>query len=56
MSLVTDLVERIRMLLFRRREERELAEELRFHLEMEAEHREREERIGPRPIGEASWR
>jgi putative ABC transport system permease protein len=36
MSLITDLVERLRALVFRRREERELDEELRFHVEQEA--------------------
>ncbi len=39
MSFLTDLIERLRSLLFRRREERELDDELRFHEEMEAEHR-----------------
>lgn len=38
MSLFHDLVERARALVFRRREEQELDEELRFHLEMEAEY------------------
>jgi predicted permease len=38
MSLLSDVVERIRSLVTRRREERELDEELRFHVEMEAEH------------------
>ena len=37
MSLITDLVERLRTLVFRRQEERELEEELRFHVTMEAE-------------------
>ena len=37
MSLYTDLKERVVALLFRDREDRELAEELRFHLEMEEE-------------------
>ncbi|MGH7594634.1 MAG: ABC transporter permease, partial [Gemmatimonadales bacterium] len=39
MSLLTDLMERARALIFRRRDERELAEELRLHAEMEATHR-----------------
>ncbi|HET9275906.1 MAG TPA: ABC transporter permease, partial [Gemmatimonadales bacterium] len=39
MSLLSDLTERIRSLLFRGREERELDEELRFHVEREAEER-----------------
>ncbi len=34
MSLFTDLTERVRALIFRRREEAEMAEEMRFHLEM----------------------
>jgi putative ABC transport system permease protein len=38
MSILSDAVERIRSLITRPREERELDEELRFHLEMEAEH------------------
>ena len=33
MSFLTDVVERLRALIFRAREERELAEELRHHLE-----------------------
>ncbi len=37
MRLLSEVRERVRSLLFRRRQERELAEELRFHLEMEAE-------------------
>ncbi|HYM28809.1 MAG TPA: ABC transporter permease, partial [Steroidobacteraceae bacterium] len=37
MSALTDGVERLRALIWRRREERELAEELRVHAEMEAE-------------------
>lgn len=41
MSAFTDVIERIRALVFRRREEAELAEELRFHLDMSAEHAER---------------
>lgn len=35
MSIVSDFIERVRMLVFRGREERELDEELRFHVEME---------------------
>jgi putative ABC transport system permease protein len=38
MSVLSDVVERLRALVSRRRDERELDEELRFHLEMEAEH------------------
>ncbi len=38
MSIAPDVVARLRSLLFRAREERELAEELRTHVEMEAEH------------------
>ncbi len=38
LRLLSDVVERIRSLVSRRREERELDEELRFHIEMEAEH------------------
>jgi putative ABC transport system permease protein len=38
MSLFSDIVERLRSLVLRRRDERELDEELRFHVEMEAEH------------------
>ena len=41
-SIVTDLMERLRALLFRRREERELAEELGTHTDMEAEHQRRQ--------------
>ncbi|HKV74188.1 MAG TPA: ABC transporter permease [Gemmatimonadales bacterium] len=41
MSLLSDLTARLRALLFRSREERELDEELRFHLDMEAEHLKR---------------
>lgn len=39
MSLFSDITERLRALLLRRREERELAEELRLHVEMETKHR-----------------
>ena len=35
MSLLNDIIERVRMVVFRGREERELDEELRFHVEME---------------------
>ena len=35
MSIVSDAIERLRTLIFRRREERELDEELRFHVEQE---------------------
>lgn len=41
MSVFSDLIERARALLFKTREERELQEELRFHLDMEAEHNKR---------------
>lgn len=41
MSAVTDLIERLRLLLFRERDERELDEELRFHLERDIEERVR---------------
>jgi len=37
MSIVSDLLERARALVFRRRDERELADELQFHAEMEVE-------------------
>jgi putative ABC transport system permease protein len=37
MSVLSDIVERVRSIVFRRRDERELAEELRFHADMEAE-------------------
>jgi predicted permease len=38
-SVLSDVRARLQALVFRRREERELADELRFHLEMEAEYR-----------------
>jgi len=41
MSMLTDLWERLRARMFRRQEERELDEELRFHVEAEAAHRRR---------------
>jgi putative ABC transport system permease protein len=41
MSLLSDLIERARAFVFRSREERELKDELGFHLEMEAEHNKR---------------
>lgn len=41
MSAFSDLVERLRAIIFRWRDERELDEELRFHLEMEEELRRR---------------
>jgi predicted permease len=41
MSILSDLVVRLETLVFRRREERELDEELRTHIEMEAEHQRR---------------
>lgn len=41
MSILSDLVERIRSLLFHAREERELDEELRTHMTMEADYRKR---------------
>ena len=37
MSMLSDLVERVRSIIFRGRDERELAEELRFHTDMDAE-------------------
>ena len=37
MSVTSDLIERLRALIFRAREERELEEEIRFHIDMEAE-------------------
>jgi predicted permease len=40
-SILPDLLARLRALVYRRREERELAEELRFHVEMETAHRQR---------------
>lgn len=36
MSALSDMIERLRAFVFRRRDERELAEELQFHLDMEA--------------------
>jgi predicted permease len=41
MSVLSDLIERLRALAFRGREERELEEELRFHVEMEAAQNQR---------------
>jgi predicted permease len=41
MTIYSDLVERLRALVLRRREEAELEEELRFHLDMEAAQQER---------------
>jgi predicted permease len=41
MSVLSDVVARIRALLFRQDDERELDEELRFHLEMEEDYRRR---------------
>lgn len=41
MSALTDLIERLRSIVFRRRDERELDEELAFHATMEAERLER---------------
>jgi hypothetical protein len=38
-SLFSDLLERIRAIVFHARDERELDEELRTHMEMEAEYR-----------------
>jgi putative ABC transport system permease protein len=49
MSLISDIVERLRALVFRRQDERELDEELRFHLDMEAEEMKREG-IAPQEI------
>ena len=36
MSALSDIIERVRSVIFRRRDERELAEELAFHADMEA--------------------
>ncbi len=41
MSVFSDMMERLRSLIFRSRDERELDEELRTHMEMEAEYRRR---------------
>jgi len=41
MSVLTDIIERVRSIVFRRRDERELAEELAFHAAMEVEKLER---------------
>src|SRR5215813_12874420 len=41
MSIFSDVVERLRSLVFHNREERELDEELRTHLQMEADYRRR---------------
>ena len=41
MSVIADLIERARSIIFRRRDERELAEELDFHATMEAQQLER---------------
>jgi len=41
MGVFADLIERVRSIIFRRRDERELAEELEFHATMEAEQLER---------------
>ena len=46
MSFFSDLRERLLSLAFRDREEQEMSDELRFHLEREAAEREREERLG----------
>ncbi len=51
MRLLTDLATRVRALLFRARQDRELDDELRSHLEREAEERRRQ---GASP--EAAWR
>lgn len=39
MSFLTDAMERLKALVFRRRQESELAEELRFHVDRETEER-----------------
>ncbi|HEV8446210.1 MAG TPA: ABC transporter permease [Gemmatimonadaceae bacterium] len=49
MSLFSDVVERLRALAFRRQDERDLDNELRFHLEMEAEEMRRKG-IAPQEI------
>ena len=41
MSIFTDLVERLKAIVFHRREERELREELRFHVDMETQQNRR---------------
>jgi hypothetical protein len=41
MSALSDIIERVRSVIFRRRDERELAEELAFHADMEAAQLER---------------
>ena len=41
MSILSDIIERVRSLVFRAREERELDEELRTHMAMEADYRHR---------------
>src|SRR5690242_11624758 len=41
MSMLSDLIERVRSVIFSRRDERELAEELEFHTEMETKQLER---------------
>ena len=61
MSVLTDIIERVRSIVFRRRDERELAEELEFHAAMEAEKLERRglspDRGAPRspPSRSAAW-
>lgn len=47
MSVFSDLTERLRTLVFRRQEERELEEELRFHVTMEAEQLQQRAGVSP---------
>ncbi len=47
MSFWSEATERLRTLVFRSREERELAEELALHVELEAEHLQREHHLPP---------
>jgi putative ABC transport system permease protein len=41
MSMLSDIIERVRSVIFRGRDERDLAEELRFHMDLDAEQLER---------------
>lgn len=54
MSILSDWVERMRSLLFHSRDERELEEELRTHIRMEAEHRRSTGVSGDRAIRDAA--
>lgn len=42
MTILADIIERVRSIIFHRRDERELAEELAFHADMQAEHLEQQ--------------